>query len=224
MSKQNLLSYIKQSLAAVRYKKYEDKKAKLEQNGTIKHFDKEFFEQFDGMYFDGLPIYYYLNSMNMGKCYDTSAILALAMGEGANVCRGVLSNLPSIYSKHFHHGWVEKDGKVYDTTWQIILPIEDYYKMFGVKHQSVTDMKTFFENNKEMAKWEIHTKEDYEKEFCPLETLLIFLVSQTEQKNLQNQNLTTTEREYSQKLLKDLPNVTLENFSQKIEEMTAQKQ
>ena len=49
--------------------------------GLIKPFDSSFYAQFDGMYYNGLPIYYYLEKMSMGKCYDVSAILALAIGE-----------------------------------------------------------------------------------------------------------------------------------------------
>ena len=44
-------------------------------NGDIKKFDDDFYSQFDGMFFDGIPIYYYLQKMNMGRCFDASAVL-----------------------------------------------------------------------------------------------------------------------------------------------------
>ena len=97
------------------------------QKGLIKKFDDEFYSQFDGMYYNGLPIYYYLEKMSMGKCYDASAILGLAMGEKANVCRGELKTMSNIFSEIFGHGWVEYGDKVYDTTWQVILDKKLYF-------------------------------------------------------------------------------------------------
>lgn len=86
-------------------------------SGTIKKFDNDFFKQFEGKYFNGLPVYYYLYRMNMGKCYDCSAILGLALGNGVKICRGNLRKMAIANNeKSFGHGWVEKDELVYDTT------------------------------------------------------------------------------------------------------------
>lgn len=149
-------------------------------NGSIKKFDEEFYSQFDGMYFGGLPIYYYLRRMNMNKCYDTSAILALALGKDSKVCRGNLKVQQIIEQlDSFGHGWVEKDDLVYDTTWQIICKKSDYYKLMGVQNQVVINSKKFFKDNN-ITDWSIYNKEYYEKNYTPLPHMLIFQVREIE--------------------------------------------
>ena len=66
-------------------------------DNKVKKFDDKFYSQFEGMYFMGLPVYYHLYRISMGKCFDASATLGLAMGEGSFVCRGTLKNLNPIY-------------------------------------------------------------------------------------------------------------------------------
>jgi len=134
----------------------------------FRHFDDEFLSQFDGMYYNGYPIWYYLEYMSMGKCYDASAILALAIGESSNVARGELSNLNSIYGEKFGHGWVEVGNTVYDTTWKIIADKKTYYRVYGVKKTEVTPSKDFFERCKEISDWNIRTKEYYENNYVPM--------------------------------------------------------
>ena len=209
MSRRTLMSYIKNNYATIQFRKYKA-------DGSMKSFDDAFYAQFDGMYFNGLPVYYYLQKMNMGKCYDTSAILALAMGDGCQVCRGFLSYLPSEFGDKFHHGWVEKDGMVYDTTWQIIMPVSKYNKMYGVKGKVSIDRNKFFENNKKVSDWTIRTKQDYEQNFFPNANLLVFQVQKFQEMILEKpSSFSEKEITFAKKVLSDLPNVSLENFAEK---------
>ena len=55
-------------------------------SGEIRAFDEEFYASLKGKYYNGIPVYYYLLRMSMGKCYDASAILGLALGD-CKICR-----------------------------------------------------------------------------------------------------------------------------------------
>ena len=67
-------------------------KQRYTKKGDIKEFDDEFYAQFDDMFYIGIPVYYYLQTMHMGRCFDASAVLGLAMGDGCYICRGELKN------------------------------------------------------------------------------------------------------------------------------------
>lgn len=178
----------------------------LIKNGKIKKFDEKFYSQFSEMYFNGLPVYYYLQEMNVGKCYDTSAILSLALGNDNYVCRGELRILSKIHREKFDHGWVEDEEYVYDTTWQIVCPKKIYYKLFDVKNLGKKKSAEFFEECKEISDWKIRNKEYYETEHT-LNTVLIHQVKAYESKKLESQNLSTKEREFSLQVLCDLPKI-----------------
>lgn len=178
----------------------------LIRKGKIIKFDENFYSKFDGMYYNGLPIYYYLRELNMGKCYDTSAILALAMGKDNYVCRGELHAMTAISREYFDHGWVEDEEFVYDTTWQIIAPRKIYYKLFNVKGIRKTKHEEFFEMCKGISSWKIKQKEDFEKEHT-LDTMLIILVKALETQKLEDKTLDEKQREFSLKVLNDLPRI-----------------
>lgn len=194
-------------------------------NGTIKKFDDEFYSQFEGQYFNGLPVYYYLHRMNMGKCYDCSAILGLALGKGTKICRGNLQKMAIADKQNsFGHGWVEKDGLVYDTTWQIICDKDIYYELMGVKNPSVTDSSKFFHDCKDISNWEIHDKSYYENNYTPFASLLIFQVREIEKLVLEKPTETKEEalkyntfslydsseksKNFARKVLNDLPDTS----------------
>jgi len=140
----------------------------LIKSGKAKRFDEEFFNSFDGMYYNALPVSYYLKRMSMGHCYDASAILGLAMGKDCFVCRGNLANMACIQGDDdFEHGWVEKDDKVFDTTWQVVMQTQDYYKLFGVDSVCRREHTKFFEDCKEISCFEIHDKKYYEENYIP---------------------------------------------------------
>ena len=179
-------------------------------SGIIRPFDKEFYTGLEGKYFNGIPVYYYLIRMNMGKCYDCSAILGLALGD-CKICRGNLRKAPTDKGNDFGHGWVEKDGLVYDTTWQIITDKHTYYKLFGASHVYSRDSKQFFEDCKGMANWEIHDKKYYEENYVPMESLLIFQVESIERLHLDSpiSPISTKEdKEIAKIVLADLPKVS----------------
>lgn len=185
--------------------------AEKKKAGIIRPFDEEFYAGLNGMYYNGIPVYYYLIRMNMGKCYDCSAILGLALGD-CKICRGNLRKAPTSVGNQFGHGWVEKDGLVYDTTWQIITDKHTYYKLFGASGVYARDSKQFFEDCKGMSSWEIHDKKYYEENYIPLNSLLIFQVRELEKLHLQSPVSpisTKQDKEIAKMVLEDLPKVEL---------------
>ena len=202
--------------AAVLYGGLHEKK----ESGQIKAFDDEFYAGIQGKYYNGLPVYYYMLRMSMGKCYDASAILGLALGD-CKICRGNLRKAPTEWGNQFGHGWVEKDGLVYDTTWQIITDKHTYYKLFGASGVCARDSKEFFELNKGISNWEIHDKEYYEKNYMPMESLLIFQVEQIEKLHLESPVSpisTIKDKEIAKMVLQDLPKVKIRASAKEIEE------
>lgn len=180
------------------------------QSGIIRPFDDEFYSSIEGKYFNGIPVYYYLIRMNMGKCYDCSAILGLALGD-CKICRGNLNKAPTDKGNDFGHGWVEKDGLVYDTTWQIITDKHTYYKLFGASHVCARDDKQFFEDCKGLANWEIHDKKYYEENYVPMESLLIFQVESLEKLHIDSPESpisTKEDKEIARRVIEDLPKVS----------------
>lgn len=184
-----------------------------QKSGKIRPFDEEFYSTLKGMYYNGIPVYYYLMRMNMGKCYDCSAILGLALGD-CKICRGNLRKAPTRSGNKFGHGWVEKDGLVYDTTWQIITDKLTYYKLFGASHVCAREDKQFFEDCKGMSSWEIHDRKYYEDKYVPIDALLIFQVRELEKIHLESpiSPISTAEdKEIAKMVLADLPNVELQS-------------
>jgi len=182
------------------------KKRKYTQLGLIKKFDDKFYRQFDGMYFQGLPIYYHLaDHMTNGRCYDGSATLGLALGEGAFICRGDLKSQSKAWGKgKLGHGWVEMDGICYDTTWKIACPQKIYYKVFKPVKVFKRSYAKFFDDCKDLTDWTIRDKVWYENNYSSA-LLLIFLVRYGAETELKEPNLTKERREFLQKLLTDLP-------------------
>ncbi len=196
------------------------------QSGEIRAFDDEFYASLKGKYYNGIPVYYYMLRMSMGKCYDASAILGLALGD-CKICRGNLRKAPTDWGNDFGHGWVEKDGLVYDTTWQIIADKHTYYKLFGASGVCARDSKEFFELNKGLSTWEIHDKEYYEKQYIPMQSLLIFQVEQLEKKHLEmpvSPISTIKDKEIAKMVLADLPKVTLKASIKELDEACQMEQ
>ena len=223
---ENFRSNLKTIKANKYYNTFEKKLKQGIKDGTIKKFDENFFEQFKGQYFGGLPVYYYLCRMNMGKCYDCSAILALAMGKDSKVCRGNLKNMAIANKENsFGHGWVEKDGIAYDTTWQIICDKEKYYDLMGITNPSITNSSKFFKDCKDISNWEIHDKAYYENNYEPFASMLIFQVQEIEKMVLNSPNQTSKQadnyryyfskydssiesKKFAKKVLEDLPDTS----------------
>lgn len=116
-------------------------------NGKFKKFDEDFYRQFNGMYDDGLPVNHYLQKDSLGKCFETSLILALALrNDNIMICRGILTKQSIIEHILFDHAWLEIDNLVYDTTWHIIADKETYYKVFGAICESKESKKEYLKN------------------------------------------------------------------------------
>lgn len=186
------------------YKDYQ----KMKNHHHITTFDDDFYARFNGMYFNGLPVYYYLQDrFSMGRCYDTSAILALAIGEKASICRGELSNVSLLKGEDFGHGWVQAGNNVYDTTWKLVMPIENYYNLFRVKGLSMTKSPMFVRKHKEFSDWKIHSKEYYEDNYVPFVYGNIFQAREFELSVLSNPNSTEEQKVFARKVLADLPDI-----------------
>lgn len=210
----NILSKIKSNITTLRFN---SGLRKLVEQGKVRPFDVEFLSQFDGKYWHGLPIYYYLTKdMANKKCYDASCSLGLAMGDGAYIMRGDLQSQEGLWKGNTGHGWVETDTHVFDTTWQMIFKKEDYYKVFRPKVYSKTDYNKFKTGIKQITDPEIRDKKWYE-ENPTFANILIFTVRELEMQKLENKNLNKEEKEFSEKVLNDLPNVSLREYNEFID-------
>jgi len=176
---------------------------KFETCGKVKRFDNSFYDNFNGMYFNGLPVYYHLKRMNMKKCFETSAILALAMGPESFVCRGELKTLSKFKEGKFLHGWVEMNDLVYDTTFQIICSKKLYVKLFKPINVYCAPQKEYMEYAKEVTDWTIRTKEWYENNYSA-SSLLVQQVKNLESLRLE-QEQSLEEQKFIKQLLLDLP-------------------
>ena len=183
--------------------------SRLKEKGVIKPFDDEFYRQFDGMLYNVTPVDYYIKYMSMGKCFDASAVLGLAFGKRDDVfiCRGNLryAGLSLSGKPSFGHGWVEKDGMVYDTTWQIICPREVYYKLFGAKVRDRRSTKQFFKDCEALTDFNIHDKKFYEECFCNY--AYCSLIQMLEMGALLTKSKNEKSRLAGEKLLNDLPDM-----------------
>lgn len=206
-----LIDKIRKNVAT---KKFNDLYNKYLKRGEIKHFDEEFLSQFDGKYYHGLPIYYYLTDyMSNGRCYDASIVLCLAKGEGSYLCRGELLSQIGNWENGLGHGWVETDDMVYDTTWQIICKKDIYYKVFKTKCNSRKDYKSAEKGLSCITDTQIHDKEWYENNHGN-HNILVFQVREIEKLKLNSKNTTKEEKEFAKKVLKDLPDITLMSFDE----------
>lgn len=172
-------------------------------SGNICEFDQKFYSQFDGVYFHGLPIYFYFSPlMANGRCYDASMVLGLAFGSDCYICRGDLSSQLGTWGENkLGHGWVEKDGYVYDTTWKVYCEKGVYEKVFkpiNVRRQKSSDFTTM---------GAIHNREWYEQN-CSLSNLLISQVKEIANLELTDSKLEEDKKNFWQKLIQDLPDET----------------
>ena len=108
----------------------------------------------------------------------------------------------------FGHGWVEKDGKVYDTTWQIMCDKEVYYDTFEVQDHKVIPSKQFFEDCKDMTDWAIRSKEYYEENYVPMVKPIVSMCRKSANMALGRKETSADKRDYYTKLLADLPDMS----------------
>ncbi len=108
------------------------------QDGTITPFDKDFYEQMSHTYINGVPVSiemkYLRPTLGPGKCYDRSLYMFFCFDD-ALLVRGDQKTLELKFSKdNAGHGWIEKDGYVYDPSLLHKFPVELYYKIYGVSN------------------------------------------------------------------------------------------
>lgn len=143
----------------------------LIKRGLAMPMDAQFYQQFAGQYWNGVPVAYRLREMSKGWCFDASAILAAALGIGddVHICRGRLNSLNKAYNTIFHHGWVERDGQVYDTTWQVIVDQPAYYQLFGAEKTQDLTTREYYSPYQDVLGCKIYHREDYESGGVPVD-------------------------------------------------------
>ena len=141
----------------------------------------------------------------MGDVMTLLPHLDLHLGGGSFICRGDLKSQSKAWGKgKLGHGWVEKDGICYDTTWKIACPQKIYYKVFKPVKVFRRSYAKFFDDCKWLTDWTIRDKEWYENNYSS-DLLLIPLVRYGAEKELEKTDLTKERKEFLQKLLIDLP-------------------
>ena len=137
------------------------KEIKNYKKGRLTPFDDEYYKELQGTIVNGFPvsidIKYLKPNIKPGKCWDRSLRMFFAM-ENSVLVRGSLNYFRvkgEVQSPN--HGWVERDGYVYDPTFRIKYDKDTYYKMFDVKdvykvtkeeYISDPDAKKYYEESK----------------------------------------------------------------------------
>lgn len=112
--------------------KYELIKGALQ--GKIVQFDEEFYKSMSTTYFSCVPISMHIKYLKPlvppGKCYDRSMYMFFCFDD-ALLVTGDNKDLETRYGKgNGGHGWIEKDGYVYDPSLLLRFDKELYYKIY----------------------------------------------------------------------------------------------
>ncbi len=107
--------------------------------GLIVPYDDQFYKELNKTIIDtypvGIDIKYIRPKLGPGKCYDRSLKMFFAM-DNSTLVRGSLKYFRLLGDNEgVNHGWVEKDGCVYDPTWLFKFNKDYYYKIFGVEKE-----------------------------------------------------------------------------------------
>ena len=125
----------------IRKKLYFDKITSLYikglEEGKIIPFDDELYKELSKTYINGLPVSIhikYLKPKSIGNCYERSLYMFYSLPSSVLV-RGDNKDLELLYGKDSSgHGWIEKDGYVYDTSLLMKIEKKLYYKMYRPKN------------------------------------------------------------------------------------------
>ena len=135
--------------------------------GLIVPYDDGFYKELNKTIVDtypvGIDIKYIRPKLGPGKCYDRSLKMFFAIDNSVLV-RGSLKYFRLMGdTEGVNHGWVEKDGYVYDPTWLFRFNKDYYYKIFGVEKEYKTTIEEYCncsaENNELYTKIKNTTKE-----------------------------------------------------------------
>ena len=131
-------------------------------NGLIEPFDDDLYRELNQTIFSAIPvdldIKYLKPNVKPGKCYDRSLKMFFAM-DYSTLVRGSLE-----YFRIFgdnekeNHGWVERDGYVYDPTWLCKFNKDFYYKIFKVKEVNKCSHIEYCQISQENLDFYINTK------------------------------------------------------------------
>ena len=115
--------------------------------GLIVPYDDNFYGYLNKTIIDtypvGIDIKYIRPKLGPGKCYDRSLKMFFAMDNSVLV-RGSLKYFRLLGDNDgVNHGWVEKDGYVYDPTWLFRFDKDYYYKIFGVEKEYKTTIEEY---------------------------------------------------------------------------------
>ena len=136
--------------------------------GKVVPFDDEYYSELSNTLVNTIPvdldIKYLKPKTKPGKCYDRSLRMFMAM-ENSVLVRGSINYFRLKGATNgVNHGWVERDGYVYDPTFKFKFDKDLYYKIFKVKeiekrtkdeYVSKPETKKFYEEVKNT------TLEDY---------------------------------------------------------------
>lgn len=108
--------------------------------GLIIPFNDELYSELNKTIVNNIPvdieIKYLRPDVGPGKCWDRSLYMFFSL-EGSVLVRGSLEYFRFFGDESYeNHGWVERDGLVYDPTWRCIYDKDYYYKIFNVQNVS----------------------------------------------------------------------------------------
>lgn len=76
---------------------------------------------------------------NLGRCLTYSKYVSYSFPLGCKIASGIVEFLKgTINSPEGKHTWIENDGKIYDTTFMIVINLP-YVKKLKYKHQFISD-------------------------------------------------------------------------------------
>lgn len=125
--------------------KYELLKGALQ--GKIVPFDEEFYKSMSTTFFGCIPVSMHIKYLKPiippGKCYDRSMYMFFCF-EDSLLVRGDNKDLTVRYGEgHGGHGWIEKDGYVYDPSLLLRFDKDLYYKLYEPTNVSKSTKEEF---------------------------------------------------------------------------------
>ena len=119
-------------------------------------FDEEFYDSISNTFIGGLPVSIHIKYLRPiippGKCYERSLYMFFCFDD-ALLVRGNIKNLELKYGKeNSGHGWIEKDGYVYDPTSLLRYEKELYYDIYNPKNITRCNIEEYckYDSNKEL--------------------------------------------------------------------------